>query len=68
MRFCVEMDPEGVRSYNMLPGGLVYDMASPHVDDWLPGWLNHEPTYWPLTESEVGAASKEHIRMAPTTP
>ena len=68
MRFCVEMDPEGPRSYNMLPGGLVYDMDSPHVDDWLPGWLNHTPTYWPLSESEVEQASKLHIRMVPTTP
>ncbi len=65
LRMCVDLDPAGVRTYNMLPGGETVAPQSPHYADWLPRWLVHEPTFWPIEAQAVADQAESHTVLRP---
>lgn len=65
LRMCTELDPAGVRSYWMIPGGQVYVPASPHYRDWLDDWLSGTPHYWATTEEEALQRAEHHLVLSP---
>ncbi len=65
IRYCVDMAPDGPVAYNMLPGGEVFDVNSPHYDDWMEKWLEHEPTTLLRTIDEVKEKAAERWMLQP---
>lgn len=65
MRFCVELDPAGPRSFQMIPGGQSFDRQSPHYRDWLDDWLDHNARYWTTTSEALADDVDTHTLLAP---
>jgi penicillin amidase len=65
MRFLVELDPEGVRSYNAQPGGQVWDNNSPHFSDLLDIWLANDRYELAFHPDDVAAQIETHLLFKP---
>ena len=65
MRMCVELDPAGVKVYQMMPGGQSMDRTSRHYGDWVEDWMAHRPYYWAFHEPDVRAKAERHLVLAP---
>jgi penicillin amidase len=62
LRFVVELDPEGVRSWNAIPGGQVHDHDSPHFRDLLDEyWLDWQRFEVPFHPAQVAGAAETHL-------
>jgi penicillin amidase len=64
-RFVVDLDPAGPVPRNVLPGGEVWDSASPHFADEAELWrrnVNH-PLWW--ARDDVAANAEERTQYAP---
>lgn len=57
IRFVAEMAPDGVRAWNVLPGGQVFDPDSPHYADQLALWRRNQAIALPLREADVAASA-----------
>ncbi len=55
MRMITELDPDGVRSWNALPGGQVHDRFSNHYDDLVPYWMQNRNYEVPFSLDDVRA-------------
>jgi len=74
-RFVIDLDPEGLKAFNILPGGnngnpgeiLAYNRINPaiHYGDHIPGWLNGETFQYRITREDVAADTQRHIRYVP---
>ena len=64
-RFVIEMDPEGVKSRNALPGGAVWDRQSPHYADEAELWRKNETHDVPFFLPEVIEASETRSLLLP---
>lgn len=62
LRFVVELDPDGIRSWNAIPGGQVHDHDSPHFRDLLDEyWLDWGRYEVPFHPEQVAGAAEEHL-------
>jgi acyl-homoserine lactone acylase PvdQ len=67
VRIATELDPAGVRSRMVLPGGQVDRppvagaAADPHYEDQVPAWLANQPGDQPFTQDEVVKAARTRI-------
>jgi penicillin amidase len=61
MRFLVDLDPDGVRSFNAQPGGQVWDPASPHFRDTLDVWLANERYLLRFHPQDVAQGTEAHL-------
>jgi penicillin amidase len=61
MRFLVELDPAGVRSFNAQPGGQVWDPDSPHFRDTLEVWLNDQRYQVRFHPDQVAQGNQSHL-------
>ena len=52
------MDPAGPKAFNALPGGAVWDSASPHFDDEAEMWRKNENHAVPFALEDVVAAKE----------
>ena len=57
-RLVVEMSPSGPIARNTLPGGEVFDPASPHYADLMELWRKNQTFNVAFAESDVAAAAK----------
>jgi len=57
-RFVIDLDPAGPKAYNALPGGAVWDSASPHFDDEAQYWRKNENHLVPFALEDVVAAKE----------
>ncbi len=57
-RFVIDMDPAGPKAFNALPGGAVWDSASPHFDDEAEMWRKNENHAVPFALEDVVAAKE----------
>lgn len=76
-RFVAVLDPSGIRSYSILPGGnhgdpgagdpATYNTINPaiHYGDHIPGWLNGDRFEYRVTRAAVAADTERHIRYVP---
>lgn len=64
-RFVADMDPVGVRTENALPGGNVWDAASPHFRDEAELWRRNQTHPIPFTVDEVVANAEERTVITP---
>jgi len=74
-RFVIELDPDGLKAFNILPGGnngnpgaiLDYNKINPaiHYGDHIPGWINGEPFRYRISREEVAADTQKHLRYIP---
>jgi penicillin amidase len=58
VRFVVELDPKGPKAKNALPGGEVFDPASPHYRDFIELWRKNQTYDYAFEEADVAAAAK----------
>lgn len=65
LRLLVELDPDGIVSYNALPGGQVWDPAHPHFRDLLDYWLEDRRYKLPFHPADVSASPGDHAVYAP---
>lgn len=63
MRMVTELGPQGVKSWNALPGGQIHDPASPHYDDLVEGFYRNQAFAVPFEKAEV-EASLESLTVA----
>jgi penicillin G amidase len=74
-RFVIDLDPAGLKAFNILPGGengnpgtiSAYNTINPalHYGDHIPGWINGEPFQYRISREEVAADTQKHIRYIP---
>jgi penicillin amidase len=74
-RFVAVLDPAGVRSFSILPGGnngnpgaeTAYNRINPdiHYGDHVPGWLNGETFEYRVSRDAVAADTQLHLRYVP---
>jgi penicillin G amidase len=70
VRIATELDPAGVRSRMVIPGGQVDrpavagDAADAHYMDQVPAWLANQPGDQPFTQGDVVKAATEKIVFA----
>ena len=57
----VDMTPAGPVARNALPGGEVWDNASPHFRDEAERWRRNQNRPVPFARVDVIAAAEEHI-------
>ena len=57
-RFVIDLDPSGPKAYNALPGGAIWDNASPHFDDEAQMWRKNENHLVPFALEDVVAAKE----------
>lgn len=57
IRFVAELTPGGPRAYNVLPGGQVFDPASPHYTDQFEPWRQNQALPLAFEQPEVLAAA-----------
>jgi len=77
-RLAVLLDPAGVKSVNVLPGGqngnpgsaAAYNTINPatHYGDMIPKWLNGETFENRVTRQAVTADNQRHIKYVPAGP
>jgi len=65
LHFVVELDPAGIKSFNTIPGGEVWDYNSPHFRDLLELWLNSERHPIHFHPADVGAHVDDHAVLVP---
>ncbi len=65
MRMIVELDPNGIKAYNAIPGGQVWDSRSDHFRDQLELWLNNERHLNRVTPAQVSEAVNSHSLFTP---
>jgi penicillin amidase len=58
IRFVAELDPSGPKARNALPGGEIFDPASPHYRDMLELWRKNQTFDFAFKESDVAASAK----------
>ena len=63
-RFVIDLDPAGLKVYNALPGGNVWDSASPHFADEAEMWRRNQNHPVPFTVDEVVAAKETRWVMS----
>lgn len=78
-RFVAVLDPSGIRSVSILPGGnngnpgdgspATYNHINPdiHYGDHVPGWINGERFEYRVSRDAVAADTETHIRYVPGT-
>lgn len=74
-RLVVLLDPAGIKSVNILPGGLngnpgdltKYNQINPaiHYGDLIPKWLNGETVEMRITRQAVAADNQRHVKYVP---
>lgn len=64
-RFTIEMDPAGPKAFNALPGGAVWDAASPHHRDLAELWRKNQVSPVPFVVADVAARKEKHTVLAP---
>jgi len=76
-RFVAELDPDGIHSINILPGGnngnpgggtpAFYNHINPaiHYGDHAPGWINGQTFEYRVSRQAVADDTKLHIRYEP---
>ncbi len=57
-RFVIDLDPAGPKAFNALPGGNVWDSASPHFADEAEMWRRNENHAVPFALEDVVAAKE----------
>ncbi|HEV8323228.1 MAG TPA: penicillin acylase family protein, partial [Myxococcota bacterium] len=65
MRFVCRVGPTGPEARIVIPGGEIFDAASPHYDDDALLWQRNASHPFPFTEAEVVAAYESRIVLAP---
>lgn len=60
-RFVADLDPKGLVVRNVLPGGEVWDTASPHFRDEAEMWRVNKNHPVAFAKSDVVAAAEEHV-------
>ncbi len=60
-RFVVEMTPSGPVARNALPGGEIWDNASPHFRDEAERWRRNQNRPIPFARADVIAAAEDHV-------
>ncbi|MDC3952346.1 penicillin acylase family protein [Polyangium jinanense] len=60
-RLVVDLAPEGPRSWNALPGGVVWDSQSPHFRDQAELWRKNQTRQVPFLLTDVVAAAASRI-------
>ncbi|MDI1443040.1 penicillin acylase family protein [Polyangium sp. 6x1] len=61
-RFVLDLDPAGPRSWNAIPGGNVWDPASPHFRDGADLWRKNQTRAVPFrVEDVVAAKESRHV-------
>ena len=68
MRYVAELDPDGIRAVNALPGGQSDDTDSPHYDDLLQMWLRNETFPYYFKSSDVAKHIEEYMVFTPKPP
>jgi acyl-homoserine lactone acylase PvdQ len=68
VRIATELDPKGVRSRMVIPGGqtdrpalVAGAQADPHYMDQVPAWLANAPGDQPFSDDEVNKAAKRRL-------
>jgi penicillin amidase len=64
-RFVIDMDPSGPTPRNVLPGGEVWDNASPHFADEAELWRRNENHPLWVTHDDVAANAEERDSYTP---
>jgi penicillin amidase len=64
-RFVIDLDPAGPRAFNALPGGAIWDNASPHFDDEAELWRKNQNHPVPFLLEDVIAAKESRTVVAP---
>ena len=64
-RFVIDMDPSGPTPRNVLPGGEVWDNASPHFADEAELWRRNENHPLWVTHDDVAANTEERDSYTP---
>lgn len=62
-RLVVEMTPTGPRAFNALPGGQVYDPASPHHRDEADLWIANEAPPLAFDAADIVATFERRIQI-----
>ncbi len=58
IRFTCELDPTGPQGRNVLPGGEVFDPASPHYRDQMELWRNNQTIHWAYQDADVVSSAQ----------
>jgi penicillin amidase len=64
-RFVIDMDPSGPVARNVLPGGEVWDNASPHFADEAEMWRRNQNHPFFFAHDDVAAAAEERTQYTP---
>ena len=64
-RFVIDMDPSGPTPRNVLPGGEIWDNASPHFADEAELWRRNENHPLWVTHDDVAANTEERDSYTP---
>jgi penicillin amidase len=64
-RFVIDLDPNGPTPFNVLPGGEIWDNASPHFADEAELWRRNENHPLWFSQSDVAANVEERDSYAP---
>jgi penicillin amidase len=63
-RFVIDLDPAGPKAFNALPGGAIWDSASPHFDDEAQLWRRNQNHPVPFLVDDVIAAKESRWVVA----
>ncbi|MEZ4297272.1 MAG: penicillin acylase family protein [Polyangiaceae bacterium] len=63
-RFVIDLDPAGVKAFNAIPGGVIWDNESPHFADEAELWRKNENHAVPFSVEEVVAAKESRTVVA----
>ncbi len=63
-RFVIDLDPTGPKAWNALPGGAIWDDASPHFDDEAQLWRKNQSHPVPFVLDDVIAAKESRAVLA----
>lgn len=64
LRYVVELDPAGIKTWNVTPGGQVMDPESPHLRDQLDNWLDYERFETRYSPDAVGGDVVKHVLIS----
>ncbi len=64
-RFVVDLDPAGPKAVNALPGGVIWDPASPHFRDEAEYWRRNTTHPVPYLLADVIAAKESRTLVSP---
>jgi penicillin amidase len=63
-RFVVDLDPAGPRSWNAIPGGNIWDPASPHFRDSADLWRRNQTRSVPFSVDDVVASKESRLVLS----